>query len=130
MRRYKIWASGLAVTWMTWLMLVTTAQAQSLPDFTELVADNGDAVVNIRTHNKSKENVSDMMPPGIEFPEGSGIDEFFKKFFEYPGSDSDSPSVRESESLGSGFVISADGYILTNHHVIRDADEIIVRFSD
>jgi serine protease Do len=68
-----------------------------------------------------------MLPPGLEIPEGSGIDDFFKKFFEQsPGT----PRPRESESLGSGFVLSSDGFILTNHHVIKDADEIIVRFSD
>jgi serine protease Do len=68
-----------------------------------------------------------MLPPGMEIPEGSGIEDFFKKFFEgSPGM----PRQRESESLGSGFVLSEDGFILTNHHVIRDAEEIIVRFSD
>jgi serine protease Do len=52
---------------------------------------------------------------------------FSKSFFDgQPGM----PMPRESESLGSGFVLSADGYILTNHHVIKDAEEIVVRFSD
>jgi serine protease Do len=51
----------------------------------------------------------------------------FKKFFEQGPN---TPRPKESESLGSGFVLSDDGYILTNHHVIKDAEEIIVRFSD
>ncbi|HDZ15833.1 MAG TPA: DegQ family serine endoprotease [Methylophaga aminisulfidivorans] len=112
---------------ITWLMLTFNVQARALPDFTELVADNGDAVVNISTHNKA-EPASSMMPRGLELPEGSGIDDFFKKFFE--GQQGGAPVPRESESLGSGFVISEDGYILTNYHVIKDAEEIIVRFSD
>jgi serine protease Do len=110
------------------LVSVSTAQAGSLPDFTELVAENGDAVVNISTHNKvSNKTGSSMLPPGMEIPEGSGIDDLFKKFFEQGPS---TPQPKESESLGSGFVLSEDGYILTNHHVIKDAEEIIVRFSD
>jgi serine protease Do len=126
MRVNKNWA---ALTMLfAWLMLSFSVQARSLPDFTELVADNGDAVVNIRTHNKTEETPTSMLPRGLDLPEGSGIDDFFKKFFE--GQGGGAPIPRESESLGSGFVISSDGYILTNHHVIKDADEIIVRFSD
>ena len=125
MRVNKNW-TALAML-MTWLMLSVSVQARSLPEFTELVADNGDAVVNIRTHNKTEQTPTSMLPRGLELPEGSGMDEFFKKFF---GEQGGSPMPRESESLGSGFVLSSDGYILTNHHVIKDADEIIVRFSD
>lgn len=126
MRVNKNWA---ALTMLfAWLMLSFSVQARSLPDFTELVADNGDAVVNIRTHNKTEQTPTSMLPPGIELPEGSGMDDFLKKFF--GGQGGGAPVPRESESLGSGFVISSDGYILTNHHVVKDADEIIVRFSD
>jgi serine protease Do len=126
MRNTKTWTAVMML--MAWLTLSLNAQARSLPEFTDLVADNGDAVVNISTHNKTEQSASSMLPPGIEIPEGSGIDEFFKKFFDgVPGG---TPAPHESESLGSGFVISSDGYILTNHHVVKDADEIIVRFSD
>lgn len=129
MRNTKTWTAVMLL--MAWLMLSFNVQARSLPDFTDLVADNGDAVVNISTHNKTDESASSMLPPGIEIPEGSGIDEFFKKFFDgVPGGGNMPPMPHESESLGSGFVISSDGYILTNHHVVKDADEIIVRFSD
>lgn len=126
MRYTKTWTAVMMLA--AWLMMSFNVQARSaLPDFTELVAENGDAVVNIRTHNKVEQTASSKLPPGLEFPEGSGIDEFFKKFFDgLPGA----PVPRETESLGSGFVLSSDGYILTNHHVIKDADEIIVRFSD
>lgn len=126
MRYTKTWTAVMML--MAWLLLSFNVQARDLPDFTELVAENGDAVVNISTRNKTEQSPASMLPPGIEIPEGSGIDEFFKKFFEgVPGMP---PVPRESESLGSGFVLSSDGYILTNHHVIRDAEEIIVRFSD
>jgi serine protease Do len=125
MRQSKTWTAVMML--MAWMMLSVPAHARALPEFTELVAENGDAVVNISTRNKTEQSASSMLPPGIELPEGSGIDEFFKKFFDgQPGM----PMPRESESLGSGFVLSADGYILTNHHVIKDAEEIVVRFSD
>lgn len=125
MRQSKTWTAVMML--MAWMMLSMSAHARSLPEFTELVADNGDAVVNISTRNKTDQTASSMLPPGMELPEGSGIDEFFKKFFDGPPG---MPSPRESESLGSGFVLSEDGYILTNHHVIKDAEEIVVRFSD
>lgn len=126
MRQYKTWSAFMML--LAWVMLSFNLQARNLPDFTDLVADNGDAVVNISTRNKNEQTPTSMLPPGLEIPEGSGIDDFFKKFFEGPNGMP--PSPRESESLGSGFVLSDDGYILTNHHVIRDAEEIIVRFSD
>lgn len=126
MRQYKTWSAFMML--LAWVMLSFNLQARNLPDFTDLVADNGDAVVNISTRNKNEQTPTSMLPPGLEIPEGSGIDDFFKKFFEGPNGMP--PTPRESESLGSGFVLSDDGYILTNHHVIRDAEEIIVRFSD
>jgi len=102
-------------------------QANNLPDFTELAADNSPAVVNISTNTKIK--VNKKLPHGLKIPnlpEGSPWNELFKRFFderEHGGGSS-------SHSLGSGFIIDADGYIVTNHHVIKGADEIIVRLSD
>lgn len=125
MRHSKTWTAVMMLT--AWLLLSFNVQARALPEFTELVAENGDSVVNISTTNKQQQAASSMLPPGMEIPEGSGIEDFFKKFFDgAPGM----PAPRESESLGSGFVLSEDGFILTNHHVIKDAEEIIVRFSD
>ncbi len=126
MRQYKTWSAFIML--LSWVLLSFNVQARNLPDFTDLVADNGEAVVNISTRNKNEQTPTSMLPPGLEIPEGSGIDDFFKKFFEGPNGMP--PSPRESESLGSGFVLSDDGFILTNHHVIKDAEEIIVRFSD
>jgi len=112
---------------LMWLMLSSAVQARGLPDFTELVAENGEAVVNISTKSKPSEAMaSSPFPPGMEMPEGTPFDDFFRRFFGDPSQ----PRAPQPSSLGSGFVLSVDGYILTNHHVIKDADEIIVRFSD
>lgn len=124
MKQYKVWA-GLSMM-LVGLMLSINVQARGLPEFTELVAENGAAVVNISTTKNNKRKMA-QLPPDMETPEGTPFDELFKHFFGQPGQ---SPQPYESHSLGSGFVLSSDGYILTNHHVIKDADEIIVRFSD
>ena len=97
--------------------------ANDLPDFAELVAANAPAVVNISTTQKSQRPI----PRGFDIPdlpEDSPFHDFFRRFLE----DQDRP--RDARSLGSGFVISPDGYILTSAHVIADASEVIVRFND
>jgi len=115
------------------LLFSYSVYAGALPEFTELVADNGAAVVNISTTTKARKEKRVQLPQGlqipegIQIPEGTPFDELFKHFFNQPGR---RPQPYEAHSLGSGFVLSSDGYILTNHHVIKDADEIIVRFSD
>lgn len=102
-----------------------------LPDFTELVEKNSPAVVNISTTQKiSREHG---MPPGFnipEFPEGSPFGDLFERFFGEQGPGAGPPGEFENQSLGSGFIISADGYIVTNYHVVKDAEEITVRLSD
>ncbi|HYE36538.1 MAG TPA: DegQ family serine endoprotease [Methylocaldum sp.] len=95
-----------------------------LPDFTGLVEKNSAAVVNISTSQKVTAT-EPQLPEGIEIPEGTPFDDFFRHFF---GEGGGQPS--EVKSLGSGFVVSQDGYVLTNHHVVKDADEIIVRLQD
>lgn len=103
-----------------------TAQAQ-LPDFTELVEEASPAVVNISTRQKMPaRGQSQLMIPDLE-----GLPPLFRDFFER-----NLPQVPrngrqpEAQSLGSGFIISSDGYVLTNNHVVADADEILVRMSD
>ena len=125
MNRLKV-VTGLNVI-MAWLLLSLNVHAGSLPDFTELVAEHGDAVVNISTTKSNKRQVSNNM----KMPEGTPFDDLFKHFFG-PGGQGQrqNPEPYEAHSLGSGFILSEDGYILTNHHVIKDADEIIVRFND
>lgn len=103
-----------------------TAQAQ-LPDFTELVEEASPAVVNISTRQKvPARGQSQLMIPDLE-----GLPPLFREFFErnLPQAPRNGRQP-EAQSLGSGFIISADGYVLTNNHVVADADEIIVRMSD
>ena len=106
------------------------AQARDLPDFTELVNENAAAVVNISTSMKSSETGG--MPPGFtmpEIPENSPFHDFFKKYFDEIPKGFGGPS-QERSSLGSGFIISKDGYVITNNHVVSEADEIVVRLND
>ena len=106
------------------------AVADSLPDFTQLVENASPAVVNISTTQKLPDRrVSEQQMPDLE-----GLPPMLREFFERgmpqqprsPGGG----RQREAQSLGSGFIISPDGYILTNNHVIADADEILVRLAD
>ncbi|VAX01028.1 HtrA protease/chaperone protein [hydrothermal vent metagenome] len=102
--------------------------AASLPNFTELVEQVGPAVVNISTTQKVKPHAG--LPPGMEMPdlpENSPWGELFKKFFGDKGAPSEDFNT---QSLGSGFIIDSSGYVITNNHVIRNAEEIIVRLTD
>ena len=100
---------------------VSVAMARELPDFTRLVEEQGPAVVNISTTQILRRGATPQTPGGDD----EEMLEFFRRFIPR------SPNIpRESRSLGSGFVISADGYILTNAHVVDGADEITVRLTD
>ena len=114
------------------ISISSLAVAAELPDFTTLVEKNNTAVVNISTTQKISTNERPQLPEGLDIPEGTPLDEFFKHYFGEggPGGQGDGGQPSEVKSLGSGFVISPDGYILTNQHVVKDADEIVVRLQD
>lgn len=115
------------------------AGISGLPDFTELVEEYSDAVVNISTTQKIKKRkgISPHDIPGL--PQDGPFGDLFRKFFEQQNykknnveknNDNIIQTRKTNESLGSGFIIDSDGYVVTNHHVIKDADEIIVRLKD
>jgi len=127
--RFKSYLSMFAAVFMLGQLAVAQAQ-EALPDFTTLVEQASPAVVNISTKQKlPARRIAQGQMPDLE-----GLPPMFREFFERglpqqprsPRGD----RQREAQSLGSGFIISSDGYVLTNNHVIADADEIIVRLSD
>ncbi len=108
-----------------WLGLVPAAQAQRLPDFTELYEKQAATVVSIETKQKLKRGAGFAVPPGVD--ENDPFYDFFRRFG--PRGQQRDRDV-EVPGSGSGFIISGDGYIITNHHVVEDADEVRVLLSD
>jgi len=113
----------------------SSAMARPMPDgFADLAEKLLPTVVNISTTQTVKpEGKHEKSAPGRpQFPPGSPFEEFFKDFFDHKDQRGDNPDVkpRKATSLGSGFVIDPAGYIVTNNHVIADADEITVILHD
>jgi serine protease Do len=118
------------VPWYLSLLWLLSYPVQAgLPEFTELARKHGPTVVNISTTQKQQQ-LEHKLPDGMRIPEGTPFDDFRRHFFGEGGSQGLQPQPRQEGSLGSGFIISEDGYVLTNYHVVMNAGEIIVRLQD
>jgi len=105
----------------TLIVLFAVGQALAdMPKFADLADKAGPAVVNIFTETLPKQT---QRQPRMQIPRGTPFDDFFDQFDQY----FNQQPQRRSKSLGSGFLISADGYILTNNHVVEKADKINVK---
>jgi serine protease Do len=103
-------------------LFAQSVAAKDLPDFTALVEKQGPSVVNVSITQTVQNSPVNPAIPGL--PDGDPLAELFRRF------GSPMPREQETHSLGSGFIISADGYILTNAHVVDSADKITVRLTD
>lgn len=102
-----------------------------LPDFTALVEKEGSAVVNISTTQKVRGRGASPFPfPMPDLPEDDPMFDFFRRFMPQQPPGPQGPREYETHSLGSGFIVSADGYVLTNAHVVDHADEVLVKLTD
>ena len=118
-------AAALAVAAFVSLAAVPPASARGPESLADLAEGLVDAVVNISTTQsvgQARNNAGPQVPPGSPF------EEFFDDFFNRQGRSGDRP--RRVNSLGSGFVIDPSGIVVTNNHVISDADEIVVSLTD
>ena len=133
-------ALAVPVTAALWPVEPATAQARSLPDFADLAEQVGPSVVNIRTIEK----VAARSGPSGSPEADEEMQEFFRRFFGQPAPGApgtprtpprpNRPQQPEEESrprgVASGFILTSDGYIMTNAHVVEDASEVLVTLTD
>jgi len=98
---------------------------RTLPDFSAMVEANGPAVVNISTTQALKRSPARSLEP--EGTENGPLNDLLRRYF---GDEEASPESQDNRTLGSGFIVAADGYILTCAHVVENATEILVRMHD
>ncbi len=126
-----------SVTVATAAQAIDAPMVTGLPDFTQLVERVGPAVVNIEATGSAKGAAmrGGQMPDG-QMPDEEDMPEFFRRFFGPGGPGPGGPQSPDgdegpqNQSIGTGFLISEDGYLLTNHHVVDGADEVKVKLSD
>ncbi|WP_369404482.1 trypsin-like peptidase domain-containing protein [Salidesulfovibrio brasiliensis] len=121
----KLQPLALALVIVATLPALAMAKSQ-LPVFTDLAEHAGKAVVNISTESKNQAVQPQQFFGQDQLPEGHPFREFFERFF--GGQMPNQP--RKQNSLGSGFIISEDGYVVTNNHVVQDADKVSVLLQD
>jgi serine protease Do len=102
------------------LLLPALVSASALPEFRDIVQKNSPAVVKIVVQHSAARN-SQGQPDPEQMPE------YLRRFFEFRGGP---PTPQDQMALGSGFIVSSDGYIVTNNHVVEGADSVLVRLSD
>jgi serine protease Do len=119
---FMVFAAGVFIS------NIATAKVTGLPDFTDLVAETAPAVVNIRVTQFGERVRPVPDGQGNRQPNQEDIPELFRRFFDIPGNPGGAQPDRRGS--GSGFIIESDGYIITNHHVINEADQILVRMGD
>ena len=121
MNSIKILTSAFALVCL--LLVTNLSRAQSLPDFTGIVKDSSPAVVKIIVEQSADR--AQNMPDMQELPE------YLRRFFEFRGTPPPQQGQgRRAMASGSGFIISSDGYVVTNNHVVENADLVIVRLND